>query len=163
VVLSRRYVEELGGFEPRFFLYYEDTDLSWRGRLRGWSYRYEPASVVHHEHSATVGDRSALAHHLAARNRLFLLVRCAPAGLVLRQVLRALGDLVAALHRDVVLQALHLRRPAPRHAVAQARVIAGFVGLLPAALRARRALGVGRRARARVLEWAGAGPATLRS
>ena len=45
----------VGGFPARFFLYYEDTDLSWRLRLAGWDIRYEPAAVVHHAHSATVG------------------------------------------------------------------------------------------------------------
>ena len=39
-------VRAVGGFPRRFFLYYEDTDLSWRLRLAGWTIRYEPGAVV---------------------------------------------------------------------------------------------------------------------
>ena len=34
-VIRKRLFEDLGGFEPTFFLYYEDTDLSLRIRCRG--------------------------------------------------------------------------------------------------------------------------------
>ena len=44
VLLRRSYLDEVGTFDERFFLYYEDTDLSWRGQLRGWRYVYEPAA-----------------------------------------------------------------------------------------------------------------------
>ena len=41
-----------GGFDPRFFLYGEDVDLSWRLRARGGTLRYVPsAAVVHHAYS----------------------------------------------------------------------------------------------------------------
>ncbi len=36
------YLDDVGLFDERLFLYYEDTDLSWRGRLRGWRYVYVP-------------------------------------------------------------------------------------------------------------------------
>ena len=42
VLLRPAYLDEVGLFDERFFLYYEDTDLSWRGRARGWRYRYVP-------------------------------------------------------------------------------------------------------------------------
>ncbi len=41
--------EDLGGFDPAFFLYYEDVDLCRRARLRGWKVGYEPMlSAAHH-------------------------------------------------------------------------------------------------------------------
>ncbi|MGQ0837321.1 glycosyltransferase [Actinokineospora sp.] len=45
---------ELGGFDERFFMFYEDVDLGWRLNLRGWRVRYEPASLAFHRHHASV-------------------------------------------------------------------------------------------------------------
>jgi GT2 family glycosyltransferase len=40
---------DLGGFDPDFFLYYEDVDLCRRAWARGWSVWYEPAvTLIHH-------------------------------------------------------------------------------------------------------------------
>ena len=41
---------DLGGFDPEFFLYYEDVDLCRRAWARGWSVWYEPAlTLIHHQ------------------------------------------------------------------------------------------------------------------
>jgi hypothetical protein len=40
VLVRRRAFEELGGFDPHFFLYCEDVDLSWRAWLAGWRCLY---------------------------------------------------------------------------------------------------------------------------
>ena len=53
VLLRSEYLRDVGVFDERLFLYYEDLELSWRGRRRGWRYRYVPRSVVRHAHSAT--------------------------------------------------------------------------------------------------------------
>ena len=42
VLLRSDYLADVGLLDERFFLYYEDTDLSWRGRARGWRYRFVP-------------------------------------------------------------------------------------------------------------------------
>ena len=42
-------MEELGGLDESFFLYYEDVDLCRRARERGWTVWYEPSlRVIHH-------------------------------------------------------------------------------------------------------------------
>ncbi|MCP2255867.1 Glycosyltransferase, GT2 family [Prauserella aidingensis] len=45
---------ELGGFDERFFMFYEDVDLGWRLNLRGWRVRYVPESLTYHRHHATM-------------------------------------------------------------------------------------------------------------
>lgn len=45
----------LGGFDTLYApFYWEDVDLSYRAWKRGWRVVYTPASVVHHEHRATI-------------------------------------------------------------------------------------------------------------
>jgi len=81
-------LRSIGGVDPRFFLYYEDVDLSWRLRLAGYSVRYSPAAVAVHQHSASTGAGSLLHTYYTERNRLATLVRCATAGLAWRALLR---------------------------------------------------------------------------
>jgi len=43
-----RFWQDLGGFDPRYFMYFEDFDLSVRASARGWVHLYEPGAVVRH-------------------------------------------------------------------------------------------------------------------
>ncbi len=80
VMLRRAFLEQTGGFDERFFLYYEDVDLALRGRELGWRYRLAPASRVRHRGSATTSGIGTRATVLRERNRLWVLVRHRPAG-----------------------------------------------------------------------------------
>jgi GT2 family glycosyltransferase/glycosyltransferase involved in cell wall biosynthesis len=44
----------LGGFDERFFMFYEDVDLGWRLNLLGYRVRYVPESVAFHKHHVTM-------------------------------------------------------------------------------------------------------------
>jgi GT2 family glycosyltransferase len=71
--IDRRRWLELGGLDPLFApFYWEDVDLSWRARKRGWTILHVPSSVVHHEHAATIGARfdAADVRVIFERNRL---------------------------------------------------------------------------------------------
>jgi GT2 family glycosyltransferase len=146
---------EIGGFPVRYFLYYEDTDLSWRLRLAGWTVRYEPDAVVRHLHSATVDQRSESFGLFNERNRLLTLTRCAPAGLALRALGRFLITTASVTARSV------LRRHVPSGPTLLPRVrlraLASFLRLLPWALGTRRAIQRGGRRTAHdvVAQWAG--------
>lgn len=72
IAVSRRAWEEVGGFDPGFFLYHEDLDLCLRLRRAGWRLRFEPGmAVVHHLGEATgSGERSALYLEEIAATRL---------------------------------------------------------------------------------------------
>ena len=43
VLLRRTMLERIGGFDTRYFMYFEDVDLSWRARRAGWRLVYTPA------------------------------------------------------------------------------------------------------------------------
>lgn len=45
---------ELGGFDERFFLYNEDSDLSWRANLKGFKVLFVPTSKVLHDYRLRV-------------------------------------------------------------------------------------------------------------
>lgn len=52
VLMRASVMREVGGFEPRIFMYGEDVDLSWRLRCAGYRLRYVArAAVVHHTYS----------------------------------------------------------------------------------------------------------------
>jgi GT2 family glycosyltransferase len=122
-------VREVGGMDPRYFLYYEDVDLSWRLWLAGYRVVYAPDAVVTHQRSATTGGGASLLHTFhTERNRLATLLTCATWGLVVRQLARyplttvsvALGEspakawarVQAALSLTIWLPALLRRRKA---------------------------------------------------
>ena len=45
---------EVGGFDERFFMFYEDVDLGWRLNLLGYRVRYVPASLAYHRHHVSI-------------------------------------------------------------------------------------------------------------
>lgn len=52
VLYRRAMLDALDYLDDGIFMYYEDADLAWRARRRGWRFWYEPNSVVRHEHAA---------------------------------------------------------------------------------------------------------------
>jgi GT2 family glycosyltransferase len=140
VLFRPDYVRETGAFEERFFLYYEDTDWSWRGRAQGWRYRYVPEAVMRHLHAASSGEGSAVFTHFVERNRLLMLVRNAPAGLTARQVVRYGLITASYARRDIVGPLTRRQRPNRTLVVRRLRSFAGFLRLTPAMIASRRAL-----------------------
>ncbi|MCL1899341.1 MAG: glycosyltransferase, partial [Promicromonosporaceae bacterium] len=45
---------EVGGFDERFFMFFEDVDLGWRLNLLGYRVRYVPGSLAYHKHHASI-------------------------------------------------------------------------------------------------------------
>lgn len=141
VMFRRAFLDQVGLLDERFFIYYEDTDLAWRGRQAGWRYRYVPTSVVRHDHSATSGGESSeIFRFHVERNRLLLLAKNAPASMAARALGVELKIAWGTLRREVLAPVRHLHRPHPLVTKQKARSLKSYATLLPAMLRDRRRL-----------------------
>ena len=73
--------DELGGLDARFFMYYEDADLSLRCWLAGRRVRYVPEALATHTYDFS---RNPLKMHLLERNRLLSILTVYPGPLLRR-------------------------------------------------------------------------------
>jgi GT2 family glycosyltransferase len=56
-------------FDESYFMWYEDIDLDWRARLRGWDCVYTPRSVAYHVGDVHGHGKSKLGVRVSIRNR----------------------------------------------------------------------------------------------
>jgi GT2 family glycosyltransferase len=128
VLLAGRYLADVGLFDEHMFLYYEDFELAWRGRARGWRYRYVPDSVVHHVHSASTVVGSPLFDYYNERNRLLTLTRHADRRTMAKALARYLLVTASYTRRDVVSPILRGRAPHLRIPLRRLRALGGYAG-----------------------------------
>ena len=131
-------LRQAGVFDDDFFLYYEDTDLSWRLRSLGWRIRYQPAAVARHIHSASSVEWSPLFVFHTDRNRLLMLTKNARAGLAAREVLRYPLTTASLALREAARARHTRRRPPVRPTLLRLRVLGSYARLLPVMLTRRR-------------------------
>ncbi len=93
----REAFDEVGGFDERFFCYFEDVDLAFRLRLRGYRCRYVHGAVVHHVGSAATGYRSDFAVYHGERNAVWTFVKNMPGPLLWMYLPQHLAANAAAL------------------------------------------------------------------
>lgn len=124
-VFRRRVFDLLGGYEERFFLYYEDVDLAFRAALAGHHALLVPSARVTHRLGATTKSLARLRFYVA-RNSMWCAVRCLPSPPV--------GVLLGRWHAE-----LRSNRPRRYAAAEVAGRLAGLAGL-PRALRERRGI-----------------------
>ena len=130
-VFRRDVFDALGGYEERFFLYYEDVDLAFRAVLAGWHALLVPSAHVVHRLGATTRSH-ARARFYVARNSAWCAVRCLP----------RTGPRSLARRWLLELRTNRPRRLAPVELAGRIAALAG----LPRALRERRAIQAARRA-----------------
>jgi hypothetical protein len=132
-LLRRELFAELGGYDERYFAFYEDVDLNVRARIAGWRFGYVPEAVVWHVGNASwqAGFERPGAENarLVARNRLATQVKFMP----LRAVPRIAAVEVGSL----------LRAASQRRLLATLRGKLAVLPWLPALIRDRRRLRAG--------------------
>jgi GT2 family glycosyltransferase len=131
-MLRRDLFEQLGGYDERYFAFYEDVDLNARARLAGWRFEYVPQAVARHVgHAAWSNAPSARSFNvsLTVRNRLATAVKVLPP--------RGVAGAAAATLRSLL--------GSPRHGTTRA----AFTGALGALRWLPRLIGERRTLRAR--------------
>ncbi len=99
MMVTRRFLQEVGLLDEGYFLYFEELDLAMRGRRMGFGLGYASGSVVYHRGGGTPegeGTRSVEADYHFLRNRLRVTRKYRPialpgayAGLVVAMLRRA--------------------------------------------------------------------------
>jgi GT2 family glycosyltransferase len=118
-------LRDVGGFDPDFFAYLEDSDLSWRIWLGGWRVLCVPDSVVYHRGGATASRLpSAFITFHSFKNRTCMLIKnlSAPAawrilpvhlalnlGLIAMELIRGHGSAARAVASALNWNRRHLR------------------------------------------------------
>lgn len=74
----RKMLDEIGYFDEDFFLYMEDVDVAFRGRLAGWRCFYEPQAVIVHHHGGAAGYHSDLSIYYGNRNIIWYFIKDFP-------------------------------------------------------------------------------------
>ncbi len=130
-LLRTEVLRAAGGVAGSLFCYYEDTDTSWRLRLAGYRVLTVPGARVSHIGGASARHGTALFHRWNERNRLLVLLRCAPARVAATQLARFTALTLALPWR-------RNRPAAPNFATGlRLRVLAEVAARLPATLLAR--------------------------
>jgi GT2 family glycosyltransferase len=112
VLLRRAMLEEIGGFDTRYFMYFEDVDLSWRARRAGWRAMYTPRSRLRHVHAGSSREGSPLWTFFVGRNHLFWLIKHGTPGAVARAVGAFYARAIGGMLRDLGQRLVHGRRAA---------------------------------------------------
>lgn len=77
-LFRREMFDEIGEYDPDFFIYCDETDIGWRQHYAGWKCIYTPHAVAYHAHSLSAGSYSAFKAFHVERNRIFLCFKYFP-------------------------------------------------------------------------------------
>lgn len=79
LLLTRQALSSVGLFDDRYFLYYEDADLSERIKKNGFEIIFEPKAIMWHKNAeSSGGSGSGLQDYYISRNRLLFGMTYAP-------------------------------------------------------------------------------------
>ncbi|MDT7789605.1 MAG: hypothetical protein QOF58_8024 [Pseudonocardiales bacterium] len=150
-LLRTEELRTVGGVPASFFCYYEDTDTSWRLRLAGHRVISVGPARVRHRHGASTRPGSALFHRWNERNRLLMLLRCAPGSVAVRELARFLVITALLPFREGVQDAANFKLGL------RLRVIGEILIRLPATVFQRLVIGARSTASRRAVwkDWAG--------
>lgn len=97
---------QLGGMRQDLFMYYEDTDFSYRLRRAGYSVKYVRQAQARHAHAASSDSASEAFTTWNTRNRLRVAARYAPASVAARALVNTGGRMLLGPQRQARAQGL---------------------------------------------------------
>lgn len=74
-------LRDIGMFDEKFFMYFEDVDFCFRAQLAGYKVRYTPKAIAYHKLSASTNKVPGLAIYNTFKNLPMLYVKNMPLGL----------------------------------------------------------------------------------
>lgn len=77
LLIRREVFDQIGLFDPRYFLYYEDLDFCVRARWAGLTIRYTPSAILWHKNAQSSASGGSLHQYYFTRNRLLFGMRYA--------------------------------------------------------------------------------------
>lgn len=80
----RSMLEEVGGLDEDFFMYYEDVDLSFRAQLVGHKCIFVPTARVYHVEGASGAELPKPKNYYFARNSLVVILKDFPGSLLVK-------------------------------------------------------------------------------
>ena len=75
---KREMINDIGDYDPDFFIYCDETDMGFKHQLAGWRCIYNPKALAYHAHSLTAGSYSAFKAFHVERNRILILFKYFP-------------------------------------------------------------------------------------
>ncbi|MDQ3239290.1 MAG: glycosyltransferase family 2 protein [bacterium] len=84
-------LQQVYGFDTKFFMYYEDVDLSMRIKSKGYELWYCPQAIMWHENASASSVGSTLQTYFTTRNRLLIALKYAPLRAKLAVIKQAWG------------------------------------------------------------------------
>ena len=104
--ISARAWRQLNGMRQDLFMYYEDTDFSYRLRRAGYRVQYVRQAQARHAHAASSDSASAAFTTWNTRNRLRVATRYAPASVAARALVNTSGRMLLGPQRQARAQGL---------------------------------------------------------
>jgi hypothetical protein len=78
MMIKRQAMQQLHGFDDRYFMYLEDADICIRARRLGYQLWYIPKAQIWHVNAGSSGSGSNLHDYFLTRNRLLFGYQYAP-------------------------------------------------------------------------------------
>ncbi|MNO40323.1 N-acetylglucosaminyl-diphospho-decaprenol L-rhamnosyltransferase [compost metagenome] len=125
-MINKHLFDKVGGFDERFFMYYEDTDLSYRIKKLGFKLYFCPTAVVRHIHTGSSQEWSPFFVYHIYRNKLLFIFKNFSLSIFYKQFIGYIFH---------VLKEVITTRQKSSLKKAKIKAIFGFIKLLPSYLK----------------------------